>query len=456
VPDPVRDPAGDVRVEVVAQTDVGQLREHNEDNFLVLRLDDGARDAAALRAHVVGPRGTLLAVCDGMGGAAAGEVAAQLAIDTIAEMLLASPPSDDDDLVAVARRLRSAAERANETIFVAARDDVARTGMGTTMTAVLLCGVHAIVAQVGDSRAYLWRAGRLVQLTRDQSLVNHLLDQGQLTAEEAKAFEHSNVILQALGVQPCVDVHLSRAELRAGDRLLVCSDGLAGVSDDAQIAALLGSDGNLEGIASALVDAANAAGGPDNITVIVAALGEGLPAASLGELPRYERWMIDRAAAPTNLEVPPQSTAPSSPPDPIPPVPSTAPTPRARAGGSDGGPVRGLSSVSRSIAARSAAITSVASLGSCSTTRRNCARTGSVCAANCSPNRCNAARAHVRRPLASRMNAVSMASNDRTRSSASMRCARRLGMARSHRRERGTKPTTSVGSSRIGRASRST
>lgn len=289
-----------VHLIVHGRTDVGLVREHNEDSFIIVRLDDDVRDPAALRAHQVGERGTLLVVCDGMGGAAAGEVASSMAVASLADTMLsdrtAAPPPGvaDDARTALARKLRSAAEEANLQIFREARANLSRSGMGTTMTAVLVHDSDALIAQVGDSRCYVWRNNRFTQVTRDQSLVNQLLETGHITPEQAKFFEHSNVILQALGVQEDIDVQLSRVELRRGDRILICSDGLVGVVTDEEIAAVLGACDDPEEAARILIELANGAGGPDNITCIVARVeGAGVAPPAEGDLLEYKLWRID-------------------------------------------------------------------------------------------------------------------------------------------------------------------
>src|SRR6478735_6072544 len=217
-----------IRLRVFGRTDVGQIREHNEDNFLVANLTTGRRGLMAEdREQTVGHHGTVLGVCDGMGGAAAGEVASQLAVDIIYEQLSSGePPSDRDTL---ARRLVGAVEVAGSRIFNEARADRSRRGMGTTATIAALLDGRLFVAQVGDSRAYILRGDRLVQVSRDQSLVNQLIEAGQLTEEEAETFEHNNIILQALGTSETVQVDLTYVDLRRGDTLLLCSDGLSGM-----------------------------------------------------------------------------------------------------------------------------------------------------------------------------------------------------------------------------------
>jgi PPM family protein phosphatase len=260
---------GQILLHVFGRTDVGQIREHNEDNFLVADLTRKSRSLMEPdRRQTVGRRGTVLGVCDGMGGAAAGEVASQLAVDIIYEKLAqGDAPAHRDEL---ARRLVFAVEEAGVRIFNEARADRTRRGMGTTATIAALMDERLFVAQVGDSRAYILRNGQLVQVSRDQSLVNQLIEAGQLTEEEAETFEHNNIILQALGTSETVQVDLTFADLRRGDVLLLCSDGLSGmIRADEMKEVLLGVSDPLEAC-KVLTERANMAGGHDNITVIVA------------------------------------------------------------------------------------------------------------------------------------------------------------------------------------------
>jgi protein phosphatase len=260
----------DVRVRLFARTDVGQVREHNEDNFLVGDLTRRSRGLLeANRATKIGPQGAVFAVCDGMGGAAAGEIASQLAVDILYERLidgLGERPIERDDL---ARRLVRAVESAGLRIFHEAKADRSRRGMGTTVTAAALVDDVLFLAQVGDSRGYILRGEQLVQVTRDQSLVNQLIEAGQLTEEEAETFEHNNIILQALGTSDTVQVDLTYTELRRGDTLLLCSDGLSGMLRFEEIRELLKSSVEPLDICKALTERANQAGGHDNITAIV-------------------------------------------------------------------------------------------------------------------------------------------------------------------------------------------
>jgi protein phosphatase len=288
--------AGEIRLEVFGRTDVGQIREHNEDNFLVADL---TRESRSLmegdRRQVVGQRGTLLGVCDGMGGAAAGEVASQLAVDIIYEKLAEpEPPRDHDDL---ARRLVRAVEEAGVRIFNEARADRTRRGMGTTATIAALMDHRLFVAQVGDSRAYVLRGDKLVQVSRDQSLVNQLIEAGQLTEEEAETFEHNNIILQALGTAETVQVDLTYVDLRRGDTLLLCSDGLSGMIRADEIREVLLSVRDPLEACKVMTERANLAGGHDNITVIVAHFdGETLPPPTPDDEPLgYRKYALPEA-----------------------------------------------------------------------------------------------------------------------------------------------------------------
>jgi serine/threonine protein phosphatase PrpC len=297
--------AGEIRVKLFARTDVGQIREHNEDNFLVADLTRKSRGLLeANRSGAVGPHGSIFAVCDGMGGAAAGEIASQLAVDILYERMVEGlqegHPLSRDEL---ARRLVRAIEAAGLRIFQEAKVDRTRRGMGTTVTAAALVDDHLFFAQVGDSRGYLLRQGNLVQLTRDQSLVNQLIEAGQLTEEEAETFEHNNIILQALGTADTVQVDLTFCELRRGDRVLLCSDGLSGMVRFEDIREALRGTPEPIDVCKSLTERANQAGGHDNITVIVAEFdGEGLPAPdSDGDPLKYRKYSLPEET-PENTE----------------------------------------------------------------------------------------------------------------------------------------------------------
>jgi protein phosphatase len=293
-----------LKLRVFGRTDVGQVREHNEDNFLVADLTRKTRSLMeGDREQPVGERGTLLGVCDGMGGAAAGEVASQLAVDIIYEKLVQGEPlQNHDDL---ARRLVQAVEEAGMRIFNEARADRTRRGMGTTATIAALMDSRLFVAQVGDSRAYVLRGDKFTQVSRDQSLVNQLIEAGQLTEEEAETFEHNNIILQALGTAETVQVDLTYVDLCKGDRLLVCSDGLSGMIRGDEMREVLLSTADSLGACRELTDRANRAGGHDNITVIVAEFdGPALAPPAPDALVSYQKYPLPEAPVDNTVRAP--------------------------------------------------------------------------------------------------------------------------------------------------------
>jgi serine/threonine protein phosphatase PrpC len=269
-----------VRVSVFGKTDLGLTREHNEDTFLVADLSSGnANLQPDVRSHEVGPRGSLFIVADGMGGAAAGEIASAMAADSIYRHL--STAWAEDAEVSAARfayRMKEAVELANQQIYAYAREHPDVRGMGTTVTAAGIFGDELYLTQIGDSRGYLVRNGVAFQLTRDQSLTQRLVDAGELTEEEAEQSERRNIILQALGPDPRVKVDVSRQQLRRGDTLILCSDGLSGVVKREEFSQMVAESADLPSLCSALIDLANERGGPDNVTVVAARFdGDGLP-----------------------------------------------------------------------------------------------------------------------------------------------------------------------------------
>jgi protein phosphatase len=267
-----------IRVEVSAKTDLGRTRDHNEDRFLVADLTRKASLQPEIRQHDIGPRGTLLVVADGMGGAAAGELASQMATDTIyAHLAKAWNEENDATPQRFAYRLKEAVEVANASIHAHAKAHPEVRGMGTTTTAAGVLNDHLYLSQVGDSRAYLIRGGEAHQLTKDQSLMQRLVEAGELTEEEAAHSERRNIILQALGPDAKVKVDLTYQELRRGDILVLCSDGLSGQVKKEEIAKVVTSAPSLAAACDQLVTLANERGGPDNITVVVARFdGDGL------------------------------------------------------------------------------------------------------------------------------------------------------------------------------------
>src|SRR3989441_4785220 len=275
-----------VRIEVFGKTDLGKTRDHNEDCFLVADL---TREEASLqpsvRDHVVGPHGTIFVVADGMGGAAAGELASEMATETIYSQLVRAWGGEREVTPQrFAYRLKEAVEVANSRIHAHAKAHPEVRGMGTTTTAAGVLVDHVYLVQVGDSRAYLIRDSQAYQLTKDQSLMQRLVEAGELTEEEAARSERRNIILQALGPDPKVKVDLTHQEIRRGDVLVLCSDGLSGLVKKEEIAEIVGRASDLAQACERLIAMANARGGPDNITVIVARFdGDGLRSAEAQE-----------------------------------------------------------------------------------------------------------------------------------------------------------------------------
>ena len=253
------------RLRVAALTHTGRRRTSNQDAFVVTTMGDEtpAPDTEAITTTLdLGQRPVLLAVSDGMGGAAAGEVASALTIESLRRSLVA--PSGDWDA-----SLTEAVTRANRDVWKASAVPE-RKGMGATLTAVCLHGHDAHIAEVGDSRAYLWRAGTLEQLTKDQSYVQLLLDSGRITEEEAESSPMKNMIVSAMGVRPNARVDVGSLRLVVGDTLLVCSDGLTNELTPAEIAEVLANEPSPDEACDMLVRIANENGGRDNVTVIVA------------------------------------------------------------------------------------------------------------------------------------------------------------------------------------------
>ncbi len=223
-----------------ALTDVGNIRSHNEDSFVA--------------------ETPLFVVADGMGGHEAGEVASEIAVNTMLEHVPEGPN---------AQELAEAVCMANRAVLRGAADGTGKPGMGTTMTAALIYGNHLVIAQVGDSRAYLLHHGKLQKLTRDHSLVADLVEQGRITEEEARYHPQRSVITRALGSDPNMRPDTYSLQVEEGDRLLLCSDGLSSMVTDDVIEAILVNAADPNRCCSALVAEALAAGGLDNVTVVV-------------------------------------------------------------------------------------------------------------------------------------------------------------------------------------------
>ena len=267
-------------VELYAKSDVGRVRRGNEDNFLVLDLTteqtwtgaDGATPPDKLTRFDLGQRGLVLVVSDGMGGALAGDVASRMAVDSVKEMLIGGEgnASCDPELDLV-ECLKNATIYANLAIHHRSQEDSRCAGMGATFTGAAIRGDSLDLVQVGDSRGYIIRKDHIRLATKDQSLVQQLVDVGQISESEAETHMFRNVILQALGAQSEVTPVTGRIRLRQGDLVLLCSDGLSGKlrSDDIQ-QIVLNSGGDLSKACDALIDEANNRGGEDNITVVLA------------------------------------------------------------------------------------------------------------------------------------------------------------------------------------------
>jgi PPM family protein phosphatase len=253
-------------VDVAARTDVGKLRSVNQDACLLTDLTQKNSSAANLR-FTLGAAGSVLIVADGLGGGSRGEVASQETVNTIYEFLAKLPVPES--FIAFQEGVHEAVLRAHLHI-----QSYARTGqalrMGTTLTCAGLWSNQLLTAQIGDSRAYLLRQGDLVQITQDQSLVGQLVQSGFVTIEEARVHPRRNVVLQSIGQSDELSVAFTQHELKDGDLLLLCSDGLHGLVEHSFLEAALTQSLPSAIIAQNLVDAANANGGNDNITVVVA------------------------------------------------------------------------------------------------------------------------------------------------------------------------------------------
>jgi serine/threonine protein phosphatase PrpC len=238
-----------------------------------------------VRTHEVGDRGTLFMVADGMGGAAAGEIASAMAIEVVLRELTDSLSAENaPDEETYATSLKQATAAANAQIHSFALEHPEFRGMGTTATIAGVLGDTLYLAQVGDSRAYLVRKGVALQITKDQSLMQKLIEAGEITEEEAEQSERRNIILQALGPEANIKVDLTHQRVRKGDTLVLCSDGLSGQVRIEEIARVVSEEPDLMAVCKRLIDRANENGGPDNITVIAARFdGEGLAAPSNGD-----------------------------------------------------------------------------------------------------------------------------------------------------------------------------
>ncbi len=250
--------ANQLRLDVAQLTDVGRKREHNEDNMAYVIPKD---------SQVMSMKGALFIVADGMGGHAAGEVASEIAVDTVSNVYYM------DDNLDVAGPLLQAIKRANVAIHQRAAENMLRSGMGTTCVAAVLRGNAAYIANVGDSRAYLVRQGQVKQISLDHSWVAEQVRAGLLTEDQARTHAQRNVITRSLGTQPDVEVDVFRELIQPGDTLVLCSDGLSGLISDEELMRIVEQSVPQESVYH-LVERANENGGPDNITAIVVQVHE--------------------------------------------------------------------------------------------------------------------------------------------------------------------------------------
>lgn len=240
--------ASNVKYSVAGRTDVGVIRSGNEDNFLMVP-DEG-----------------VFIVADGMGGHAAGEVASEMAVKIIGQAIGGMAGQPDEE---VADQIRRAIQEANSQIFQRTLTETEKRGMGTTATCMLVNGPHYLIGHVGDSRAYLFRDHRLVQLTKDHSYVQEQVDAGYLTPEQARTHPYSNVITRCVGANAEVVPDLYLGTLRPNDVYLLASDGLTGMLEDHELNVVFEAESEPEVIVETLIAEANRRGGLDNITAIV-------------------------------------------------------------------------------------------------------------------------------------------------------------------------------------------
>jgi serine/threonine protein phosphatase PrpC len=273
------------QINVYARTDIGMVRAGNEDTFLVLNLNTAdtwtpatieGEPPETLVSFTQGQYGSVLAVSDGMGGALAGEVASRMAVDGVRDRMLHFQANAAFAPFPFHERLRLAVEQANIHINNESLGNADYAGMGATFTAAGIHGGSLVVAQIGDSRCYLIRGGRIHLVTHDQSLVWQLVEAGHITEEEAETHQYKNVILQALGAQPRVNVVVDRARLCEGDVVLLCSDGLSGRVRADEMLSIVSEATSLREACDRLIAFAHERGGDDNITVVLARIEGGV------------------------------------------------------------------------------------------------------------------------------------------------------------------------------------
>ena len=272
-----------IRVKAFGMSDLGRVRKNNEDNYVICNLTTGeVGRTPPLCSYTLGERGSLFMVADGMGGEASGEVASQICVLTVPKRLYENLESlgqvSETNFVLL---LRESIEYANQIIHQKAQSSPLYRGMGTTATAAALFGPYLFVGQVGDSRAYLIRQQELTQLTRDQTFLNYLKEIGVEVPADPETDSRKSILTQAVGSSESVNVKVTYSQVRQGDNLLLCSDGLYNMVPATEILAIAKRTDPLANKCKSLIDKANDKGGSDNITVVMAEFsGPGLPPAA--------------------------------------------------------------------------------------------------------------------------------------------------------------------------------
>jgi PPM family protein phosphatase len=277
---PARRPSASVQADLAGQSHQGKVRPNNEDHFLIVRFGRSLRTLSTNLPNDQAPpdheeTGYGLVVADGMGGMAAGEAASRMAITRFIELVLATPDwilaPDGGLMEEVMTRAVGRFRSVHEAVVERARHDPGLVGMGTTLTMALSLGTDLLIAHVGDSPAYLSRRGELHKLTRDHTLAQALADHGRIPARDVASHRYRHVLTQAIGIRGAGgEPDVRRLQLTDGDRLLLCTDGLTEMVDDATIAAVLGRPNSSAEACRALIDLALDRGGKDNVTVVVA------------------------------------------------------------------------------------------------------------------------------------------------------------------------------------------
>lgn len=259
-------------IQITGNTDVGRVRDNNEDNLLVLDLTSNIEpQPGKLCQFLLQERGVLLLVSDGMGGRNAGEVASRIVVETFRNEL-----TRNDNRLTGCELLADIAKKTNLAVWTRSQKNIEEQGMGATLTAMLIEGDKAHIVQIGDSRAYVVRNETIFQLTKDQSMVQTLIDSNIIKPEEAETHPYRHVILQSIGAEPTVYPVTSTIDLYDGDYLLLCSDGLSNMVKDKQLEELILAAPDIESGCRGLIDIANYHGGKDNITCILAVVEYGV------------------------------------------------------------------------------------------------------------------------------------------------------------------------------------